>query len=365
MGQLNAEIDRQAAEWAAKLAGGNLPPGEREAFESWRDADIRHLGALARSQAILLRLDRLRAVGADALRAAIPKLPSPLADAPADDLSVSCPQMLPDSTIAIGAEAATADVPDSPSAMMHRNWTRRRVVLTGSVAASVAAIGIVGVKLSNDRLRRDFATGVGETRTVDLADGSVVTLNTNSKMFVSFSEKERTIRLSQGEALFKVAKNKKRPFIVIAGNTQVRAVGTSFTVRLLPERPVQVLVQEGIVEVVRRDAPHAKPVRAIAETQTLVPPAAPIVVQAVPHPEVARKLAWRYGRIAFENETLADAAQEFGRYSNTRIVVDPAVGKQTITGLFAANDPVGFSKVVASVLDLHIVVESDKVRIVR
>ncbi len=365
MGQLNEEIDRRAAEWAAKLAGGNLTPGEREDFDSWRDADIRHLGALARSQAILVRLDRLRAVGGEALRTAIAKLPSPPAEAPAAPSGASTSKISADSTVAISNETAPADLRGAPSPMMRPNWTRRRVMLTGSVAASVAAIGIVGVKLWADHARGDYSTQLGETRIVELSDGSVVTLNTNSKMSVTYTEKERNIRLSQGEAFFKVAKNKKRPFIVFAGDTQVRAVGTSFTVRLLPERPIQVLVQEGVVEVIRRDMPRAKPVRAIAETQTLVPLRAPIIVHTVPHPLLARKLAWQYGRIAFENETLSDAAQEFARYSNTKIQVDPAVGSLTITGLFASNDPIGFARVTASVLDLRVEVAPGEVRIVR
>jgi transmembrane sensor len=247
-------------------------------------------------------------------------------------------------------------------------------MLTGSAAASLAAVGIMGAAITwNDRSRKTvavppveaFVTQKGETRSVRLADGSVVTLNTDSMMSVRYSEAARNIRLDHGEALFKVAKNKKRPFIVTASDTVVRAVGTSFTVRLLPERPVQILVQEGVVEVAHRGVRSSKPVRAVAETQTVVAANAPIAVRAVPHIQVERNLAWRYGQISFENETLADAAEEFARYGGTRIAVDPAIANRTITGMFASNDPVGFAKVAASVLDLHIEVESKEIWIVR
>jgi transmembrane sensor len=103
----------------------------------------------------------------------------------------------------------------------------------------------------------------------------------------------------------------------------------------------------------------------VAETQTVVSASAPIAVRAVTHTQVEHNLAWRYGQISFENETLADAADEFARYGGTRIAVDPAIANRTITGMFASNDPVGFAKVAASVLDLHVEVESREVWIVR
>ena len=346
MSRVNDEIDRVAAEWAAKATGRNLTPDEEASFASWHAADVRHRGAYARAELILLRLDRLRAIGADIVRAQVTEAPTASEDPLANGLSASMPEK-------------------SPNVMASRSWTRRRIVLTGSAAASVAAAGIVGGAVWNSRPEGDFSTAMGETRVVHLTDGSVVTLNTNTKMSVRFNETERRIRLDRGEALFKVAKSKKRPFIVNAFDAEVRAVGTSFTVQFLPERPIQVLVQEGVVEVKRRDTPDAKPVRAVAQTRTLVPLAAPIMVHAVPRPEVARDLAWRFGQIAFENERLADAAVEFSRYSSTRIVVDPEVADRTITGLFASNDPVGFAKVVASILDLHVKVESEEIRIAR
>lgn len=359
MGRRSEEIDEQAAKWAAKIAGGDLTPDERASFDSWYAADIRHVGAFARSQAILLRVGRLRAIGADALRASIP-------DKPAAMLTEEPQLDMPES----GDDTPVLDAP------AHRPpvWSRRRVVATGSIAASFAAVGIIGVALVRNwppRRRsavpepKRFATRLGETRSVRLADGSVVTLNTNSRVSVSYTEAMRSIRLDHGEALFKVAKNKTRPFIVTAANTVVRAVGTSFAVSYLPERPVQVLVQEGVVEVTKQNKPESRPVRVKAETQTVVDAAGPITVQSVPRVRVDRELAWRHGQLAFENKTLAAAAEEFGRYSNTKIVVDPAVASRTITGMYASNDPVGFAKAAASVLDLHVEVEPNEVWIVR
>jgi len=196
-----------------------------------------------------------------------------------------------------------------------------------------------------------------------LADRSVVTLNTDTKIKVRFTEELREISLLQGEALFDVAKNKKRPFIVSAGDTQIRAVGTSFTVSMLPEKPVEVLVKEGVVELRRAGDTAAIPVRASANIQATAPIDAPIVTVALPEEKLVRNLAWQGGQIALDNQSLEDAASEFARYSKVRIVVDPVVSEKTITGLFAANDPVGFAKAAAGVLKLQVEVRGSEVRI--
>lgn len=354
MGHLN-EIDKAAAEWAVKIGKGDLTPEEQKCFDAWCAADTRHLGAYARTQAVLARLARLRAVGSEALRGSIQEMtPDPSA---AQELEDQTGLLCRDGFLVESDEPAHTSPAVKP-------WVRRRAVLAGG-AGLLAAAGLAGVVIWTSQSQQEFATGLGETRVVKLPDGSVVTLNTETRVSVAFTKAIRKIHLIQGEAIFEVAKNKARPFIVVAHQTEVRAVGTAFTVRLLPERPVQILVQEGVVEVTRRDKPKVKPVRAVAETQTVVSPTAPIVVQSLPHPQVARKLAWQYGRIALENETLSDAAEEFARYSDTKIIIDPAVSGYTITGLFASNDPVGFAKVAASVLALRVEEGPKEVRIVR
>jgi transmembrane sensor len=243
--------------------------------------------------------------------------------------------------------------------------SRRRVVLTGSVAASLAVMA-VGAKFAWRYFAEDsYATRIGETRVVPLEDGSVITLNTNSRALVRYTDEQRDIQLLQGEALFDVAKNKTRPFIVLAGDTQIRAVGTSFTVKMLPRQPVQVLVQEGVVEVKRPDVAVAAPVRAAANTLVMAPPDAPITAEMVTRTQLTRDLAWRVGRIAFDNKTLRDAADEFSRYSDTHIQIDPAIAHRTITGLFVSNDPVGFARAAAMSLNLRADVSEREVRITR
>lgn len=357
MVQSSDRIETLAALWAAKVAGGPLTPDDQCCLDRWLAADIRHAGAFVRAQAILLRMDRLRAIGADALRTSVPEVPPALIE----------PEVPPDTT-------APATMPSRLDRVLPPALTRRRAVLAGSTAAALVMAGFWGRGVIwSDRSRPDvpvdpverFATRRGETRQVRLADGSFVTLNTNSRVSVHFTDKTRNIRLEYGEALFNVAKNKSRPFIVTTSDAVIRAVGTAFTVRALPERSVQVLVQEGVVEVSHRDQRTGKAIRATAETKTVIASNAPIAVQPVPRVEVERNLAWRYGQISFENVRLADAAREFARYSDTKIAVDPAVANHTITGMFPANDPAGFAKVAATVLNLHVEVEANEVWIVR
>jgi transmembrane sensor len=91
-----------------------------------------------------------------------------------------------------------------------------------------------------------------------------------------------------------------------------------------------------------------------------------IATAPVPVAQVHRQLAWQNGQIAFEGETLAQAAQEFSRYSDTRIVIeDPALAKEEIAGLFKATDPVGFAQTIAISLNAHAMIEEGEVRLAR
>lgn len=315
MAVANEEIYSRAAEWAAKRSSGALSPAEEAEFDAWLVADVRHLGAYGRAEAILERLSRV-----------------------------------PSSALA-GVDLDAAEP-----------WSRRRVVLTGSIAASVAVL-TAGTALWRARENRSYATDIGQVREVVLADGSVVTLNTNSKLSVRFTEDFREIHLMHGEALFDVAKNKKRPFVVYAGDTKVRAVGTSFVVSLLPERPVEVIVKEGVVELDRVAGRKITPTRVSANKRVLTSNEVPFVAVNLPRAKIERETAWQFGRIALDNQTLQDASQIFARYSDTRLVVDPTVSNRTVTGVFVANDPVAFAKAAAAVLDLHVEVANGQVKL--
>lgn len=315
--QTAEEINEAAGLWAVRHERG-LTEDEAAAFERWLEEDPRHLGAYGRMAATLMQTERARALGPD-----------------------FDPKTLRD---------------DQSSPMSRRQW----LLGGGAVAASVAAGVFVAVRPKTYRTRR------GEKRVVALADGSVVTMNTATTITVSYSDEARLIRLGAGEALFDVAKNPQRPFIVSAGGAEVRAIGTSFTVARLPQAPVQVLVREGIVEVTRPQRPQ-EAARLTANMQAVVAPqSAPLEVATLDPEDVGRALAWQEGRIVIQRETLSAAAARFERYSATRIVIDdPVLAQQEVSGVFEASDPVTFAKSMALSLGVRAEVGDDEVRIVR
>jgi transmembrane sensor len=308
------EIYDEAAYWTAKIDAGPMSPESQAALEAWLAADTRHFGALAQGSALLVPMH-----GLAPMRLAEPAEP-----------------------------------------------TRRRFFLGGSIAAGLAVIAGAASYVIRGWGEERYRTQIGEMRVIPLSDGSVVFLNTNSEISVRYTQSQRYIELLHGEALFDVAKNKKRPFIVQTGTTQVRAVGTSFNVKALPDQPVQVLVREGVVEVKRPGVLVAPAILVAMNSRAIAPRDAPIVAKPVETSEVGRELAWRVGRIAFHGETLAEAAAEFARYSDVRIQIeDPEIANQKVTGLFVSADPVGFANAVAISFDLHSEISDKNIRLTR
>jgi transmembrane sensor len=314
------ELDAEAADWAARTDRG-LTPGEDRQFDAWLADDVRASGAYGRMRALALSTERARALGTDF---------DPQAFAP------------------------------PPS------WSRRHSFQLGGAIAATLLIGAGGT-WQFLRSRGRFSTGKGDTKVIALQDGSVVTLNTASEIRVRYSEALRSVELVRGEALFDVSKNKARPFVVIAGDMTVRVVGTSFTVRNLETAPVEVLVREGVVDVFNSRA-NSAPARITANTMAQAGQGETVQITARPIPvaQVQRQMAWQNGQIAFEGETLAQAASAFSRYSDTRIVIaDPALAREEIAGLFKATDPVGFAKTIAISLNAHADVTEGEVRLTR
>ncbi len=334
------EIDAAAAEWAARLDRGVLSPEDEARLDAWLAADARRVGAFAKARAVALYSERARALG---------------------------PQFDPRAFKATGPRAKGKGGAKGTVFSPARRW-----MLWGTAAAGIggAVLGGYGLATAGET----YVTRRGEMKVVPLADGSVVNLNTDSRMRVLYSAARRAIHLDRGEALFDVAKDASRPFVVYAGDTQVKAVGTSFSVLRLADTPVQITVREGVVEIDRGHLGTAQiaPVRLSANMRAMAPidsglaAPAPIRAVAVAPVEVERSVAWREGRIAFEGETLAEAVKDFQRYSDTRIVIDdPSIAREEVTGLFQANDPVGFAQAVATGFGWHAEVGENQVRLSR
>lgn len=241
--------------------------------------------------------------------------------------------------------------------------TRRRAAFAALAASLIIAItGGTIFQLTQSRNlveKAVFITAVGEQKTIQLSDSSTVQMNTDSRMEIDFSASERRVRLLQGEAYFKVAKNSERPFLVYAAKGVVRAVGTAFTVRLRPNDAVEVTVEEGRVALVSLSNPVIEERLSMAE---LTAGQSAVFNEKVEHlaqmaqSEVSRKLAWRQGMLAYAGDPLADVIADISRYTDITIeIADPSLGTMPIGGHFR----VGEIKALFDALELTFGIEVD------
>jgi len=195
-----------------------------------------------------------------------------------------------------------------------------------------------------------LATNVGEYEEYLLEDGSMIALNTNSRLIVDYSDQVRSVVMQSGEALFTVAKDPERPFVVQAGTQRVEAVGTAFLIRL-DDAQVEVSVTEGRVRLSNEsevgptpDTAQPEPIQlemgqsmkvhlSSQEQETAVK------IQPVSDVELRRKLAWREGLLDFHQTALNEVVVEIGRHTGLEIVIaDAALGAREFDGLFRVGE---------------------------
>lgn len=210
----------------------------------------------------------------------------------------------------------------------------------GIAALAVTALGILAVEGAGRA--QSMVTEAGEWKQTRLEDGSVVHLGPRSRLRIAMSARQRRIELKQGEALFEVAKDANRPFIVATQRAEAHALGTVFAVSRLPDH-VLVTVKEGRVAVRRTGAflLHTPSVKLRAGHQVAVSDAVtPLQVKPV---DVATELAWTQGRLVFTHTTVAQAAEAFNRHNRLQIhITDRELAARSIGGIFRAADPESF-----------------------
>lgn len=259
--------------------------------------------------------------------------------------------------VSAGWELA-GQLPSAPFPHLSR-WQRagfrEGFIRAGAVVAAAAAVAVAGVFFYASH--RGVATQIGEQRTLALEDGSRIYLNTATRVAVRYDEKERRVQLETGEALFEVAKRPDRPFIVTAGNREVRALGTVFAVRRDSQQVAVVLV-EGKVEVrpdtLAVDLPTTPLPITLSPGQRLT-----FMDDAPPkldEPSVEKVTAWRRGQIDLDEVSLAQAVAEMNRYSVVKLAIErPEAAQIAITGVFRAGDTPSFAAAVARSYGLHVI----------
>ena len=305
-------VQTAAADWDARLRNPDCSDAERAAFRAWYDAAPDHREAYDLLQASLSTL--LSAAHLPEMRAL--------------------------------RDAALNERP---------NRNNRRYALVACLAlfalmAPVAANILMRDDAAPSQIETEaptyYATTIGQRSGITLEDGSVITLNTDSRVHVDYSGQQRLITLLKGQALFEVAKDPTRPFIVTAGAQRVVALGTTFDVRL-NEKAVEVILVEGKVEIEELPtSPRKKPaplVRLASGERLVASPAA--VKPEVTKIDTSKATSWREGYVTFEDTPLTDAIAEMNRYSTVRIVPeDEELSSLRITGLFRAGQQARFTE---------------------
>lgn len=316
-------LDERAAQWALRADADTLSPEEEAELDAWIAADPRHAGAFARAMAANAYLDRAVALGVG----------REMHDA----------QGLP-----------AAQIVEAPS----RRTVSRRLWLGGAAGALAASL-LAAVGLERLTGSMTLSADKGTIRRTALQDGSAVTLNAGTEVSVAMQPLERRISMLAGEANFDVARDPARPFIVEAGAVRIRVVGTSFLVHLSDLGDVSVIVREGRVEV---QAQGAETALLAAGDRIDVPARGAIVREQLSSGEVDRLGLWQRGEMDLTGLTLADAAKQYARYSDRRIVIeDPQVGDLKVAGVFSTSDPAGFAQAAALAHGLKVTTSDDAV----
>lgn len=297
----STQTDRLAAEWLARREGDHWDAAQAAALEAWLSERTAHRVAFLRMQAAWDEAARLKALA-----------PAQSA-APGPDVLVLAPRPRP-----------------APATPRPRRAAWR--------AAGLAALLVLGVAAGqawwrSGIERADYRTVLGRLDTVTLSDGSRATLGSDSHIQVRLDRGERHVDLAQGEGYFEVAKDVDRPFVVAVGGQRVVAVGTAFSVRR-QDGGLRVVVTEGTVRLepggAGGAAPTLLPAGSIATTR-----GDDVLVRLQSPADAARLVDWREGVLAFQDTSLAAAAEEFNRYNARRLLLgDDAAAALRVGGSF-------------------------------
>lgn len=231
-----------------------------------------------------------------------------------------------------------------------------RPVLAGVAVLMVGLV--VAIYLARDNT---LSTGPGEQRTVALNDGTEVSLNANSRVIVQYDERVRRVTLVKGEASFNVVKHQPRPFVVVAGDRKVVAVGTSFVVRREDSSAsgFSVTLVEGRVAVEPVSGPDVLPMQTMPAMEVmpglkLLTPGQRLrftrnTADTVDSPNLEKVTAWQRGQLIFDDASLQEAVTDFNRYASKTIVLgDAELAKLRVGGVFRIGDPTSFARAMAA-----------------
>jgi transmembrane sensor len=365
------KIDAVASDWLIRRESGAWSAADEARLDEWLNASTLNRVAFLRLELAWENAARLKALGAG-ITGDRPPPPgrwnlTPFFDSHASESLDNDPE-----TVLSEPASARPTIEESPyltpsPAAGRTNplgFGRRKLALSAAAALLFAVGG--GLYLAFAPNGERYATPVGGLASVPMADGSNVTLNTDSQIRIALTDTERRVELGHGEAFFEVSKDPKRPFVVGAGDKRVIAVGTKFSVRRDGD-DIEIVVTEGKVRVEGGAAGQGSRVGGSADV-FLTPGSiaradeAGVLVQRKTLPEAEEQLSWRTGWLMFRNQGLADAIAEFNRYNVRKIVIqDPAIASLKIEGNFRATNVEAFVRLLESGFPVRAEVRADQI----
>jgi transmembrane sensor len=341
---LRDAVTERAADWYLRHREGELTPAEKQEFLRWLQDSLQH----TREYLSVARL-------AGGLREAVSDLrgqegegewpATPAREGASDDVL-----HLP----VIPGRAYGQRGEGNPHRFGRRSQQGTYWKLAGAAACLIVAAAAVYWLTTPGflGLPRSIAVAHGEQRTVQLRDGSIVHVNSSSRLEVRYSSTERVVELQSGQALFDVARDPDRPFRVRAGNTELVAVGTQFDVYRRGSEDVTVTVVHGKVDVLtsagiqvsaRResDVSVSRPLRLNAGEQIRL--SRQQVLQKPETVDVRIATAWMRRELIIEGRPLGEVASELNRYLAVPIrIEDPSLSRLDVSGVFNAYDADSF-----------------------
>lgn len=345
----NRDVEECASAWLARRDSGAWSDADQARLEQWLAASTLNRVTFLRLELAWEESARLKALGAGVPDDRPPPRghwnlsPFPLSPFPN---SLRAPAQA--GADLAGRHPRSRRGPGYSAFLRHltRHW--HLAIASSLLLALAVGVGAHWARLGGER----FTTTVGGLASVSIADGSKITLNTDSRVHVKLTKSERRIELDRGEAFFEVAKDRDRPFVVDAGGRRIEAVGTKFSVRR-NSGSVEVIVTEGRVRV-DETVLTAGMIGLAGEDGLLV--------QRKNLEDAELHLSWRRGVLMFRELPLYEAAAELNRYNVRKLVVaDPAVGELKVEGNFRPTNVMAFVRLLEAGFPVRAEIEDDRI----
>jgi transmembrane sensor len=351
----NQQILDEAAEWFVDFREGDLDANGKANFSRWLRRSPEHIEAYLEVAAVWEDVPNVVAkesLDTDALIAQ--------ARAEVSVVSLSKSSARNSGRVTILAGTVRSRIAD------------RLVLIAASLVACVGTAGLAW----HHWYQGMYATDIGEQRLITLDDGTTVELNARTRLRVNLQPRLRNVALLEGQALFHVAKDSARPFIVQSGTTSVRAVGTQFDVYRKDSGATVVTVVEGRVAVSAIEPASAHPTSsntAPANSAAYLSAGEQVIVTAQSNThataqaaDVTAATAWTKREIVFQATSLSDVVEEFNRYNRHQLIIDdPTLRAVRVSGVFSSTEPASLLRFLSEQLQLSVKDQNGKIEISR